>query len=237
MYKHRVALLRLMRVSVDRERQVVRAGLLGFIGDGLAVARRHRLRRSTDGKLEFAMHVGSVPPPPDAHAARPSPHPCLRQPHAARPSSTGTVLTLAPALALAPALTLVQTLTSARTQDRADPGPRERGPGAACGRQHRCDSAALNRLLATTLSPDPACAPSSLSITAASWQSATPQAFPRRRRCSLVMTKSVVAGLVGVLVKEGRLALDQSAGWSRPTAAASAFGRRPARHVERLALQ
>src|SRR3981189_836445 len=34
-----VELLRLMRVSVDRERHVVRAGLLGFIGDGLAVAR------------------------------------------------------------------------------------------------------------------------------------------------------------------------------------------------------
>src|ERR1700722_1785711 len=34
-----VALLRLMHVSVDRERRVVRAGLLGFIGDGLAVAR------------------------------------------------------------------------------------------------------------------------------------------------------------------------------------------------------
>jgi len=30
------------------------------------------------------------------------------------------------------------------------------------------------------------------------------------------MTKSVMAGLVGVLVKDGRLALDQSAGWSAP---------------------
>src|ERR1700722_12096463 len=34
-----VALLRLMRVSVDRGRHTVRAGLLGFIGGGLAVAR------------------------------------------------------------------------------------------------------------------------------------------------------------------------------------------------------
>ena len=32
-------LLRLMRVSVDREQRVVRAGLFGFAGDGLAVAR------------------------------------------------------------------------------------------------------------------------------------------------------------------------------------------------------
>ncbi len=30
------------------------------------------------------------------------------------------------------------------------------------------------------------------------------------------MTKSVIAGLVGVLVKEGRLTLDQSAGWATP---------------------
>jgi CubicO group peptidase (beta-lactamase class C family) len=35
-----IALLRLMRVSVDREHGVVRTGLLGFIGDGLAVARQ-----------------------------------------------------------------------------------------------------------------------------------------------------------------------------------------------------
>ena len=34
-----IALLGLMRVSVDRHQQVVRAGLLGFIGNGLAVAR------------------------------------------------------------------------------------------------------------------------------------------------------------------------------------------------------
>jgi len=32
-------LLRLMRVSVDREQRTVRAGLFGFAGDGLAVAR------------------------------------------------------------------------------------------------------------------------------------------------------------------------------------------------------
>ncbi len=34
-----IALLRLMQVSVDRQQRVVRAGLLGFIGDGLALAR------------------------------------------------------------------------------------------------------------------------------------------------------------------------------------------------------
>src|SRR5882724_2061154 len=65
-----IAVLRLMRVSVDRERRVVRAGLLGFIGDGLAVARPGSgCAVVPDGNLEFAMHVGSVPAhPPDAHA-------------------------------------------------------------------------------------------------------------------------------------------------------------------------
>src|SRR5579859_7463029 len=60
-----VALLRLMRVSVDRERHVVRAGLLGFIGDGLAVARPGTgCSVVPDGNLDFAMHVGSVPTQP-----------------------------------------------------------------------------------------------------------------------------------------------------------------------------
>src|SRR6202042_3740560 len=55
-----IALLRLMHVSVDRERRVVRAGLLGFIGDGLAVARPGTgCAAVPDGNPKFAMHVGS----------------------------------------------------------------------------------------------------------------------------------------------------------------------------------
>src|ERR1700688_1313518 len=70
-----IALLHLMRVSVDRERRVVRAGLLGFIGDGLAVARPGTgCAVVADGNLEFASHVGSVPPhPPPPVDARPGP--------------------------------------------------------------------------------------------------------------------------------------------------------------------
>src|SRR5271170_4216495 len=37
-----IALLRLMRVSVDREHGVVHAGFLGFIGDAVAIARPGR---------------------------------------------------------------------------------------------------------------------------------------------------------------------------------------------------
>src|ERR1035441_8657396 len=53
-----IALLRLMRVSVDREHRVVRAGLLGFIGDGLAVARPGvGCAAVPDGDLDFATHA------------------------------------------------------------------------------------------------------------------------------------------------------------------------------------
>src|SRR6266478_954446 len=65
-----VALLRLMRVSVDRERRVVRAGFLGFIGDGLAVARPGTgCAVVPDGNLEFASHIGTAPAQPVTSSA------------------------------------------------------------------------------------------------------------------------------------------------------------------------
>src|SRR5579859_2594851 len=65
-----VALLRLMRVSVDRERRVVRAGLLGFIGDGLAVARPDTgCAVVPDGNLDFAAHIGTFPAQPPTSSA------------------------------------------------------------------------------------------------------------------------------------------------------------------------
>src|ERR1700675_2877250 len=69
-----VGLLRLMRVSVDRERRVVRAGLLGFIGNGLAVERTGQgCAAVPNGNLDFARRVGTgsargelAPPPAPA---------------------------------------------------------------------------------------------------------------------------------------------------------------------------
>src|SRR5271168_2343751 len=56
-----VGLLRLMRVSVDRERRVVRAGLLGFIGDGLAIERPgNGCTVVPDGNLDAARRVRST---------------------------------------------------------------------------------------------------------------------------------------------------------------------------------
>src|ERR1700704_3755253 len=92
-----VALLRLMRVSVDRERRVVRAGLLGFIRDGLAVARSGTgCAVVPDGNLEFALHVGSVP----AHPA---------DPHAGTAVAAPVLSAAAPTAAPTPALASTET--------------------------------------------------------------------------------------------------------------------------------
>jgi hypothetical protein len=59
-----VGLLRLMRVSVDRQRRVVRASLFGFIGDGLAIERPgNGCTVVPDGNLGIARRVrlGSAP--------------------------------------------------------------------------------------------------------------------------------------------------------------------------------
>ena len=69
-------LLRLMRVSVDREARTVRAGLFGFAGGGLAVAREGTGCASVpDGDLAAARrHAAPAAPAPDAAAlARPWP--------------------------------------------------------------------------------------------------------------------------------------------------------------------
>src|SRR5450631_2525392 len=62
-----IALLKLMRVSVDREHGVVRAGFLGFIGDGLAVAKVGKgCSVLPDGKRKI---VGAENPPGVSAAA------------------------------------------------------------------------------------------------------------------------------------------------------------------------
>src|ERR1700761_6653295 len=51
-----ISLLKGMRVSVDRERGIVRAGFLGFIGNGLAVYRPQKgCTVLPDGKLDSAI--------------------------------------------------------------------------------------------------------------------------------------------------------------------------------------
>ena len=184
-----VALLRLMRVSVDRERRVVRAGLFGFIGDGLALWRPTTgCAVVPDGNLEFAARIGAAA----ASSASTAPN------GTAAPSATGTGVE----------------------------AEWPRGNAVAT-------NAALNRLLAD----DALAGPGVRAIVVvdhgrivaerygANFSAATPL-------LGWSMTKSVLAGIVGILVKDGRLALDQSAGWS----AVDGSGREHIRIADLLAM-
>src|SRR5579863_6781830 len=170
-----VALLRLMRVSVDRDQHTVRAGLLGFIGGGLAVARPGTgCTVVPSGNIPWAIGAGAAP---------------------------------------------VQTAGAATAGAGASAG------AASAGDSARTDAAwpegdavtttaALDRILAD----DALAGPGMRAIVvvdhgrivaeryAAGFSATTPL-------LGWSMTKSVVAGLVGMLVKEGRLALDRPAGW------------------------
>ena len=180
-----IALLGLMRVSVDRNQRVVRAGLLGFIGDGLAVARPGTgCTVLPDGKLDagrdaFA-HAASAPAPASAPTSAPT---------SAPNSAPNSAPTSAPA--------------SAPSADSAWPEGRT-----------VVTTAALDRLLAD----DALAGPGMRGIVvvhdgrivaeryAAGFSAATPL-------LGWSMTKSVVAGLVGLLLKDGTLTLEQFAGW------------------------
>ena len=179
-----IALLSLMRVSVDRERRVVRAGLLGFIGDGLAVARPGTgCTVVPDGNLDFAMHVPTV-------------------------SAPG--------------------ITSAGAEPSAGAGPADWPAGNAVA-----TDAALERLLAD----DTLAGPGIRAIVVVNHGRIVAERYGAGFSATTPllgwsMTKSVLAGVVGVLVKEGRLALDQPAG----AAAIGADGREAIRIADLLAM-
>src|ERR1700722_20025628 len=163
-----VALLRLMRVSVDRGRHTVRAGLLGFIGGGLAVARPGMgCTVVPDGKITWAIGAGAEPGAAAAEAAAAAPADDSARAHAAWPEGDTVATTAALDRILA---------------DDALAGPGMRAivvveHGRIVGERYGAGFTTTTPLLG--------------------WS----------------MTKSVVAGLVGMLIKDGRLALDQGAGW------------------------
>jgi CubicO group peptidase (beta-lactamase class C family) len=172
-----IALLRLMRISVDRQRHVIRAGFLGFIGDGLAVDRPSTgCAVVPDGNLNFAIHVNKIAAQTSAPAATTANLDTI-----ANPGMTAGTAALWPegnAVATTPALDRIladDTLTGT-------------GMRAVVVIDH-------GRIVAERY--------------AAGFSAATPL-------LGWSMAKTVVAGLVGVLVKEGRLTLDQSAGWATP---------------------
>jgi CubicO group peptidase (beta-lactamase class C family) len=199
-----LSLLRLMRVRVDRSAHVVHAGLLGFIGGGLAVARpRTGCASVPDGNLDFAMRVNAVAEP-DLASAR------------AQAASSTPAYAQAPT----PADANAGANAGANTISNAD-AAHDAGHDAG----HDADTtwpdgngvtteAALDRLLADDALAGPGVRAIVVvhhgHIVAERYADGFSIATPL---LGWSMTKSVVAGLVGVLVKEGRLALDRSAGW------------------------
>jgi len=162
-----VALLRLMRISVDRQHQVVRAGLLGFIGDGLAVARPGTgCTAVPDGNLDLvaAAHIAqSAGAPAEPMASAPPASPDALWPDG-------------------PAVTTIPTLDRLLTDDTlAGPGIR-----AIVVVDH-------GRIVAERY--------------AHGFTPTTPL-------LGWSMTKSVLAGLVGLLISEHRLSLEQPGPWS-----------------------
>jgi len=160
-----IALLDLMRVSVDRDRRTVRAGLLGFIGNGLAVARPGTgCSVLPDGKLNAGRDA-------------------VIQAAAAAASRAATAPTPAPAAAWPEGHSVATTAALDRIlADDSLAGPGARGIVVVHD----------GRIVAERYAPG-----FSASTPLLGWS----------------MTKSVVAGLVGLLVKDGTLTLEQSAGW------------------------
>jgi CubicO group peptidase (beta-lactamase class C family) len=153
-----LAMLHLMRVRVDREHGVVHAGFLGFIGDGLAVARPGRgCTVLPDGQLNFT---------------------------AIEPARTQSIPAPAADTELWPDGVAVQT------------------------------NAALDRILAN----DVLAGPGARALVVIDHGRIVAERYakgfgPATPLLGWSMTKSVMAGIVGLLVKDGKLKLDQANLW------------------------
>jgi CubicO group peptidase (beta-lactamase class C family) len=173
-----IALLRLMQVSVDRERGLVRAGLLGFIGKGLAAYRPGQgCTVIADGNVSALQKQSG--PPQAAAAATTSTTSAANAPANASASAPP-----ADAAALWPEGEVVET------------------------------NPALDRLLEKTTTAGAGIR----AIVVVDHGRIIGERYgfevtPSTPLLGWSMTKSVIAGLVGTLVRQGKLALDQPAGW------------------------
>jgi CubicO group peptidase (beta-lactamase class C family) len=156
-----ISLLKAMHVSVDRERGVVRAGFLGFIGGGVAVARPGRgCTVVPDGRLESV----AAAPAPMAYVGPP------QFPTEPPPWPEGTMVQTRPSID--------QVLN-----DTALDGP---GVRAIVVVDH---GRIVGEHYAAGFRPD---------TPLLGWS----------------MTKTVMAGVIGMLIKDGELSLDQAGFWT-----------------------
>jgi CubicO group peptidase (beta-lactamase class C family) len=172
-----IALLRFMQVSVDRERGVVRAGFLGFIGDGLAQWRPGKgCTVVPDGKLDLK---APAPLLASAPAQTPAPVPAqLPAPNAAAAAGLSSAASW-------PDGTAVHTDTAL---DRVLQNDALAGLGARA-----IVVVDHGRIVGERY---------------------TPGFGPSTPLLGWSMTKTVMAGVIGLLVKDGKLRLDQSGFWS-----------------------
>jgi CubicO group peptidase (beta-lactamase class C family) len=179
--------LSLMRVRVDRERGVVRANILGFVGGGLAVA-RPGLGCSVlaDGEPALAsFRQTTLAASPPTLTAAPTVPTAATAPTATAPTTTAPT---------APAPTAPAALWPEGSDVATDPklqallaDERLAGPGVrALVVVHQ------GRIVAERYGPG--------------FTSETPL-------LGWSMTKTVMAGLIGTLVQEGKLSLDQAGFW------------------------
>jgi CubicO group peptidase (beta-lactamase class C family) len=172
-----IALLRFMQVSVDRERGVVRARFLGFIGDGLAQWRPGKgCTVVPDGKLDLKARAPLLESAP---AQTPAPVPAqLPAPNAAAAAGLSSAASW-------PDGTAVHTDTAL---DRVLQNDALTGLGARA-----IVVVDHGRIVAERY---------------------TPGFGPSTPLLGWSMAKTVMAGVIGLLVKDGKLRLDQSGFWS-----------------------
>jgi CubicO group peptidase (beta-lactamase class C family) len=160
-----ISILRYMKVSVDRDAHVVRAGFFGFIGNGVAVARPGvGCTVVPDGNVNFAKAVA----PPSAAAT----------PKAEGPSQSAQPAQAWPDGETATANTQVEKIIA--DDKLAGPGMR-----AVVVIDH-------GRLVAERYGAG---------------------FSPRTPLLGWSMSKTVMAGVIGMLVKDGKLTLDQTGFW------------------------
>jgi CubicO group peptidase (beta-lactamase class C family) len=164
-----ISILKLMRVSVDRERGVVRAGFLGLIGDGLAQYRSgHGCTVLPDGKLD-----------------------------ASAPSQLNSMTRIGPPV---PPVAPVPPSASSTA-----PWP----DGAAVETRAAIDALIKDPLLA---------GPGARAIVVVDHGRIVGEHYgpgfePNTPLLGWSMTKTVMAGVVGMLIKDGKLSLDQAGFW------------------------